>query len=237
MLPKDATVIVPHTTENNPDAYVKQAMSQVTEAFYAGEYDADMLKEFGEKNLEQFKNCNVKIQPFCTETDRLPDQLSPLEYTENDWGYSFYIRYTHGLPHSTSKGCQNPAHGHFSIIQVMFINPEEETRSRIDAAMTNVAGKVTQRPIYMLNDSYKKEEGIYRWTTKDRGEVEVDVNNNTSHEVVEISVDPTLENMMEHYIGPMVKAELEAVGLGGVAFDLYASEGLQKGCFIRYESE
>jgi hypothetical protein len=142
-------------------------------------------------------------------------------------GKSSLFRYTHGLPNSTSWGCQNIAHGHLSFVQCF---GEQDT-----PLLTSVAWQLamTLNGTYFCNSnnltvsdsesdkglpqviSYKSSRGNFKLQLK------------TQSRLVAIPKDTTIENLARH----MVEVNAKYLQDNGIVC-VYISEGLNKGSMM-----
>jgi hypothetical protein len=145
---------------------------------------------------------DVKIQVECTNTTNvhLMDPFMPIEM----------FRYSHGLKDSTSWGCQNLAHGHFSYIQYF----DNEECKKIAQDLHNAVFINAENIIHEDNDEITIE-----YTTSQRGYFR-GTYNKLLHKIIVLSTETTIE-----YIGNFIKDTYNIS-------NFYVSEGLSKGTYM-----
>jgi len=120
----------------------------------------------------------------------------------------FSFNYTHGLPNSTSYGCQNILHGHSSFVASVVKDDAARISGLLDGAFIH-NGK-----------HWDKESDTYSYTTPKRGAFGF-VGAKRSHaQFLDVGTEPTIEN-----IAQFVAQRLD------IRAPFFISEGPQKGCY------
>lgn len=132
------------------------------------------------------------------------------------------FRYSHGLPKSTSYGCQNLAHGHESVIQIKpsFMIPEDQIRKAFSFLPESGC-------LYFANQKGMNVGNNLTVQSDTRGEQSIDLTSGQV-QVVYLDTDSTIENIID-WVAVQLSINLGLLGYRGETFDLYVSEGLQKG--------
>ena len=147
-----------------------------------------------------------------------------------------YFDYMHGLPRSTSWGCQFIAHGHLSFVQLLRdAAGERASLYRDEPEDLELAADIAQslNNTYIVNRAYywqAKGTDFIRYTSRDRGVFSLHAaGDNLS--LVFLDTETTIENIAA-YVERVWRKRLSACGITA----LYLSEGLQKGCLVRVSS-
>lgn len=185
-----------------------------------------VAEDMGQWLTEQLADLNVIVKV------QLPRPVGTSTYEMyGTGGYTCrrHFSYTHGLPASSSWGCQNILHGHTSFIDL--IGPDdtiEKLSSQIqdaldnayfyDSANVNLFGQGTGK----LGLSYTTERGLFNLRLHEP--------ENTGHPVrcYPLNCAPTIENIVE-WVADRFAQQLEASGVVALA----VSEGLWKGAVIK----
>lgn len=144
-------------------------------------------------------------------------------------GKASLFRYTHGLPNSSSWGCQNIGHGHMSFVQCF----GENDTPLLTSCSWQLA--MTLNGSYFCNtNDVSKEESVddtppaISYTTG-RGTFGLKFLHNAK--MASFPEDTTVENLAYR----IVSANVQHLKENGVAA-VYISEGLNKGCFVWVDS-
>lgn len=145
---------------------------------------------------------------------------------------AYQFEYTHGLPKSTSWGCQNILHGHSSFIQLASdrFGDTEESQAFVDSSLTALAESIAaylDEAYIVCKDYYQNSNGlqVISYESRDRGYFELHLP--SDYNVVVMDNEPTIENITQH-IAKQFEAELKENRVTSLAI----SEGLWKGCLI-----
>jgi 6-pyruvoyl-tetrahydropterin synthase len=145
-------------------------------------------------------------------------------------GFSF--RYTHGLKHSTSFGCQNIVHGHLSYItfkekahtESNFMQGSREFhREAIEAIVSKLNNKVFawEENVSLLPGDEDRLPSLLIKYDSPRGYMTQQLN---APDCIVLTVETTVEHIAQ-YIATKYREELLALDIESV----YVSEGLEKG--------
>ena len=153
-----------------------------------------------------------------------------------------HFRYTHGLPYSTSYGCQNMMHGHLSALRLLC--PDHKDNVDPDDVLREITGEppypATHGHGWILHFYNKHYSGpvpdagleVERFEsdvwTRSRGPCKWSVPSTDLGILVPMKSDPTVENLLHEVFVPATKKVLEAKGVKG-EWSLHLSEGLSKG--------
>lgn len=135
------------------------------------------------------------------------------------------FNYTHGLPKSTSWGCQNILHGHSSFL---VLGGENGGFDQTELANT-IAHSLNDSYLYDVNNEVETDAGFGLSYTTERGCFSLLLSSSPAYAVdtIALRAAPTIENIVT-YIATTYAANLDAAG---VTF-LGISEGLWKGAHV-----
>lgn len=143
------------------------------------------------------------------------------------------FRYTHGLPKSTSFGCQNILHGHASYVQFFTHHYPELvggfTPNSVEPQQLRKQQEVVEAARTLLDGTHFTSQEHYNPSTSSityicpRGVFHLTL----LQDVVALPYEPTVENMAEWLKENLMERMLEA-GVTG----FYLSEGLWKGAYV-----
>ena len=186
-------------------------------------FDLKSIEQAFSSHLEEALNRDgeaTKYSVIC--------RLSPVPVAHNGSQYAF--RYAHGLPHSSSYGCQNIAHGHLSYFMLMDENyhPVKHTevpyKELLNIAMEldntyfyhkgNYRGKSVELDTGVIHVGYESQRGAFAASFVEG-----------THKLVELETDTTIEHLIE-YMKPKFQQ------FKGIAKYLMVSEGLAKGAIV-----
>lgn len=144
---------------------------------------------------------------------------------------AYQFEYTHGLPKSTSWGCQNILHGHSSFVHLAsdkFGAPKPG--ALVDFSLTSLAESIASyldEAYIVCKDHYQNSNGlqVISYESRDRGYFELHLP--SDYNVVVMDNEPTIENITQH-IAKQFEAELKDSCVTSLAI----SEGLWKGCLL-----
>ena len=197
-LPYDSFKLIRSFDGFQPNGYSVQA---------AGDYFSRFL------NLH-FESRHIHIDCLNTE--------SAIPYSADLHSPEFF-RYTHGLPFSSSWGCQNLAHGHFSFIQTNA--PHSHDQVQVIKKICDTLNHV----IFIQRDNifHEDDETIaIRYTTEVRGQFHGEFSK-IDHKIIILDTETTIEHLV-HYVAVRFREDLLAIH----ATQLYVSEGLSKGALV-----
>ena len=185
------------------------------------------------QSMEQYlsERLGLKVEVFIPE----PQVVQPngLHYfCPERHAIAYQFEYTHGLPKSTSWGCQNILHGHSSFIQLASdrFGDTKESQSFVDSSLTALAESIVaylDEAYIVCKDYYKNSNGLQtvQYESRDRGYFELHLP--SDYNVVVIDSEPTIENIAAH-VAKQFENELRENRVTSLAI----SEGLWKGCLI-----
>lgn len=160
-------------------------------------------------------------EPEPTDMTRIADHLGVADFAVDMFDY------VHGLPDSSSLGCQNPVHGHSSFV---FLGQSDH-----DLQMPNVS-ELANRIADYLHSSYLYDvtnegalnlsDGLHYQYTTERGKFKIHLG--VAVELVAITGAPTIENITEH-IAVKFAQQLNDYQVT----TLMVSEGLLKGALLQ----
>ncbi|MCK5020079.1 MAG: 6-carboxytetrahydropterin synthase [Candidatus Peribacteraceae bacterium] len=215
IIPNDSlmTVVTPTTTITAPmNAF------RVTHNYGLGS-----LEEYLNSHLKE-DGIQVKVyhedDSFMTrkDDDYLNKYYNPMEFT-----------YVHGLKSSSSWGCQNIVHGHYSCVQVEH-NGESALRDPlIQNSLSNILDNSLDKPLLFVwkeNITEETEDIISFGYKCSRGMFAMSVYKEF-YTVVVLETETTIENLVE-WFATTYNNELKRLG----AVSLSVSEGLDKGATI-----
>lgn len=195
------------------------------------------------RELERFLNVTFPGLRFEVMADVRAESLMP--YMASSFGVPLtqpiYFSYVHGLPKSTSWGCQFIAHGHLSFIQLLsnssyYCGADSwqnfdylDLNHRCYKVAVDIAS--TLDGAYIVNKEYHSPIGqigeYVRYTSKDRGTFELQMQAG-SMPIIQLDTETTVENIAQ-YVATRWKDKL----LESSITSIYVSEGLQKGALAR----
>lgn len=141
-------------------------------------------------------------------------------------GKASLFRYTHGLPNSSSWGCQNIAHGHMSFIQCF---GDSET-PLLAASAWQIAMALNGTYFCNRQDLAPSEddvEGAPPPVAYSTGRGDFSLKLKPTSKMVALNSDTTIENLTRH----IVEVNAQYLRESGV-LAVYISEGLNKGSII-----
>lgn len=145
---------------------------------------------------------------------------------------AYQFEYTHGLPKSTSWGCQNILHGHSSFIQLATdrFGETAESQAFVDSSLTSLAESIAaylDEAYIVCKDYYQNSNGLQtiQYESRDRGFFELHLP--SDYNVVVMDNEPTIENIV-HHVAKQFEAELKENRVTSLAI----SEGLWKGSLL-----
>ena len=185
-----STFTVPDTAvkiipKSDQDTPYLEHLASVVEEYLNAHVESFTVKVRLDRNIVLSDNFNV-VEKFC---------------------------YTHGLPESTSWGCQNIVHGHYSYVAGCAYDAEY---------VKKVAKHLNNK--WLINSKYRHggsaaEEFVEYSYTTERGKFHAEV---CSSGVLELPYEPTVENIAQYIVDTF----------GKPLQDVFISEGLCKGAII-----
>lgn len=187
---------------------------------------ADDMSAYLTRSLSEF-NVVVTVQLNVQDgVDTTPTYGIPEGYVAR----RIHFSYTHGLPHSSSWGCQNILHGHTSFIDLVH-RDEAIATSIVDQLVRQIrmhldasyiydkahAKAVHNGDTYVMGHAYKTERGSFCLEFSAASDV---------HQIG-LDVAPTIENIVE-YVAHRFDSSLQMAQVRTIA----VSEGLWKGALI-----
>ncbi len=193
--------------------------------------------------LEGYLNSLFSPFKFTVNADTIMAPLPPSHSTPYGVAVTRPVdfSYTHGLPRSTSWGCQFIAHGHMSFVQLLM--RRDPMPFRFDPDMPfyeppNVFDLVDRISVdldgsYFVNkEAHQKTyagSDYIRYTSRDRGVFELQMPSDTKKLAV-LDTDTTVENIAS-YVWKKWESEFQELRVSG----MYISEGLSKGALIGFK--
>ena len=170
------------------------------------------ISDYLESNLKElYPDVSITVDTVATHTFDLMPQC-------NSGAFSF--TYVHGLKNSTSWGCQNIAHGHFS-----YLSAETTNVAATDTVLKAIADEL-QETIFAWVANLSEEEdndAAYIDYTSNRGRMHMSIDT-IAHKLVVLETETTVEHLVD-YVAAKWHQELVDAGVTR----LYVSEGLSKG--------
>ncbi len=184
-----------------------------------------VIKSYLETTLKQYyPDIELTIQVNLDENHSLP-------ITDHDvclYGQQF--NYVHGLKNSTSWGCQNMNHGHYSIFSVVdedgsscFLSPKDLDKilQHIDNKIYLWEQNITHRDNNKIVYEYETPRGYFKATYKDLSQLLV------------FETETTVENLTSNFVKQFKDELSKATSLNDTAAHaVYFSEGLTKGAYM-----
>jgi 6-pyruvoyl-tetrahydropterin synthase len=131
--------------------------------------------------------------------------------------------YVHGLKDSTSYGCQNIAHGHYSYLQLLSKAENDSVKTLRKQIVIDLNDKILINKENILDDtqstlllSYTTERGLFRLEL-----------NKALNSYILFDTETTIE-FIGQYILDMYRDELKEAGV----YAFVVSEGLNKGAYV-----
>lgn len=185
----------------------------------------------------------IDEQEFASNHPELVDAIAVLSTVDIEWqvgeeqqllapfdlgAVSRTFRYIHGLPNSSSWGCQMPIHGHLSVLQIR-PNFMVDENMLLDWLPSHI--HFIDRTSIIEDGAAPDTETTVRYATQQRGEFVLTYDQKDETMRVAAPTDTTIENIAEWFAIQM-RARFGELGFKGKTFDLYVSEGLKKGCLL-----
>ena len=173
--------------------------------FFAELVQAGLRKQYGDSIVVECINNLNTHEPYNT-----------------IWSPSFFT-YAHGLKDSTSWGCQNIAHGHFSFIQAYpgsfdVSNLLDKIAEDINEAIFINAANILEESEDIITIGYETERGSFLATYL-----------KMAYNLIVLPTETTVEHLVD-YVAERYKAELTGLRVE----KLFVSEGLSKGAIKRF---
>ena len=177
---------------------------------------ADYLKVHLEENHE-----GIKFEVSCV--------LSTSPHTLGDNNDNFMFRYAHGLPNSSSYGCQNIAHGHLSYFKLLDENYKSlhYTGDQEPLAKVLLEASITLDGMYFVhakNVVSRDDNGLKVKYVSSRGEFMIILRE--PNKIVVLETDTTIEHLIE-----FIRTWFTDARQYGAKY-LVVSEGLTKGAVV-----
>lgn len=130
------------------------------------------------------------------------------------------FRYVHGLKNSTSWGCQNIAHGHYS-----YISADTQDEFATNLLLSKIANYFDNAVFIWKENCKETDDNIYVHYETERGKFKMVIDKKHPYtKSIFMNEETTVENIVE-MIGKQFMNELLEAGV----IDLFVSEGLNKG--------
>lgn len=194
------------------------------------------IYELMARELEGYLNRNIRPFRFTVNADTritpMPaNQLTPYGHAVT---HGIGFSYTHGLPRSTSWGCQFIAHGHSSFIQLLApALPDAPHRHytmdyldyEADLELLHTITEALSEAYFVRKEDYQKVKGSHyvRYTSRSRGIFEYHMPEDTK-KIIVLEKDTTIENIAEY-----IWTRWEDRFLNNNVSGIFVSEGLSKG--------
>lgn len=144
--------------------------------------------------------------------------------------YHAMFTYTHGLPFSTSYGCQNQNHGHLSWVQVV---GHELSDTRLMKELTDQIALFLHNAVFIDQSNIvdrSKESISIEYTTEQRGYFQATYTlGPRGFRALVLPADTTIENIIEFVLR---QPSIDTLLRQATATHLAISEGLSKGAII-----
>ena len=217
----DITLTVPICREGNPGAAFKVRLdfeAMAVEHALEVRMCADFA-QFLEEKLPGHQDVKVSF-----ELRKRPTAHNEVEFT-----------YCHGLPASTSYGCQNILHGHRSFLRLPEIgDTDSKLKSHLLQLLQKLAGRIDGK--YLVNSAHligydgpdnDEDNMCVSYTSLSRGKFQLNL---PSSDVVVLNNHTTVEHLSA-YLSDLIAKEPEFSALRG--HTIFVSEGVSKGAVIR----
>lgn len=142
------------------------------------------------------------------------------------------FNYTHGLKNSTSWGCQNLNHGHYSWLSFSNENGDgiflpHTTNSNIKHFLKNAIFLFEENIINIINNLTQ-----YGYETQDRGRFFIQYNNREkNHNLIIMKKETTIENIADFLWDKFTSSEISSLRNFKIE-KMFISEGLAKGSVV-----
>lgn len=200
-LPSDAIKLIPRVNGWAPG--------------YTVDYIGAAFVEFLQPRLEElYPNIDIKIS--CTNTTHIHVPTDEFKL------HAKMFRYVHGLKDSTSYGCNNIGHGHFSFITSP-TNPGnilQDIADELDNTVFIREENIVSPDSPRSPDDFQHIELMY---TTPRGLFHMRLNTD-AHKIVVLNTETTVE-FLAQYVKERYGSLMETAGMNS----FYISEGLSKG--------
>lgn len=180
---------------------------------YSTEHAGQFMEEYLNKYFNQY-GITVK----CKNSERVHHYRTGVAMST--------FRYTHGLKDSTSWGCQNLAHGHYSFIELNAYFEEEEDQSLTQSIADHLDNAVFINRENIVNEcdkfieiEYTSERGHF-WAQYCKG----------ANKIIVLDTETTVEYLIE-YVATEFKEDLNRLCIS----ELFVSEGLSKGAYMSFD--
>lgn len=198
------------------------ACNWVTDLLYVwlGEALTQYVNEALQKSGLSFTVSVYVPEPAPVDTTAL---LAAHGFNPNEACVSRTFRYTHGLPKSTSWGCQNILHGHTSFLVLAGGNHRQTALAQLIAHRLDQS-YIYERELATYEDTLLNGTGLEYST--ERGQFSLHLGMVLSDRAIGLPVAPTIENIVEWVVSEY-RRELQDAGVRFVG----VSEGLWKGAY------
>jgi hypothetical protein len=166
-----------------------------------------------------YPNVGIKLTSFLSRNMTYPATNNPTAYKR--------FNYVHGLKESTSWGCKNIAHGHYSYLALEVENKEgllmlegSDWFNSLDESLNN---------LHFIWQANQVSDTKHEYITQDRGKFELIL---LGANTVTTARETTIENLVDWFVDKH-KNELLTYNVKKV----YMSEGLTKGAVMVIENE
>jgi len=190
-----------------------------------------IVQDLVQKNLEA-KYPGIQVECKLSEKPDIPRVGDGLESSTR------MFRYFHGLKHSTSKPCQNVAHGHLSFVTFFYshntdVSKVYEINQELDRMIRCIDKTAFFFTANRVESNISADYCAIEYTTPERGRFRAEYHLGHNR-LIGLDVETTIENLLGKLADtysdiPMLKR----LGVTHIAM----SEGLQKGSLISLADE
>ena len=189
------------------------------------------------KDMSEFLTGKLGLQVRVVIPHPVPVWPNGLPLLAKESSYTTYetFSYTHGLPHSSSWGCQNVVHGHQSFVflasEAFIPEGEHYGQDLLFEAQQSITSYLDGAYI-VCQDHYvfANETQFVRYKTEERGSFELRLP--ADAKVIVLPNEPTIENITSH-VATVFEEQLVKANVCALAI----SEGLWKGAVVEFPGQ
>lgn len=179
--------------------------------------EVELSKFLRDELVKIYPEINLRVIAILNQDAFIPAQLKH---------NTVYFNYTHGLKNSSSVGCQNIAHGHYSFISLSSTNLQRQIGDGFLTKLKNELG-YSNPNIFIFRENIVEE-------TDEFIEIEYDCPRGhfrarylkSKYQIIILETETTIENIIDWFV-EKYKKEFSVFGIKQV----FISEGLQKGSY------
>lgn len=198
--------------------------------------DEDKYIDVIAKDMSEYLTRNLGLSVKVIVPPPVPVWPSGLPYLNVKGTYTTHnsFSYTHGLPCSSSWGCQNVIHGHRSFVflaSTKYLQDGEHYGQDVVAEVLQSITSYLDGAYIVCQDHYVRANNTHfiRYKTKERGSFELRMAADEHTKVIVLPYEPTIENITDH-IATVFEEDLAKAKVCTLAI----SEGLWKGAVVEF---